>query len=62
MKKHHLIIEQLDSNINNFIGIPVNGWVHSIRTALRMSLRHLGKKLQITAQSVREIESNKKNG
>jgi len=67
MKKQKLIIEQLDNKISKFISlkdfiIPPEGWVFSIRTALGMSLRQLGKKVDITAQSVKEIETREKNG
>lgn len=67
MKKQKLIIEQLDRKLLKFskleeITIPPSGWVYSIRTALRMSLRQLGKKLNITPQSVKEIEEREKSG
>jgi predicted DNA-binding mobile mystery protein A len=67
MVKQKLIIEQLDKKILKFfdleeITIPPNGWIYSIRTALRMSLRQLGKRLNITAQSVKEIEEREKTG
>ncbi len=67
MKKQKLIIEQLDRKLLKFsdldeITIPPNGWIYSIRTALRMSLRQLGKMLNITAQSVKEIEKSEKTG
>ena len=67
MKKQKLIIEQLDRKLVKFseleeIAIPPNGWIYSIRTALRMSLRQLGKMLNITAQSVKEIEEREKIG
>ena len=67
MNKQKLIIEQLDrkllklSDLKDVI-IPENGWIYSIRTALRMSLRQLGKKLNITPQSVKEIEEREKAG
>jgi predicted DNA-binding mobile mystery protein A len=67
MKKQQLIIEQLDKKIIEFyklreIQIPSEGWILSIRKALKMSLRQLGKRMNITAQSVKEIESREKNG
>ncbi len=67
MKKQKLILEQLDRKIKEVIildsvVIPPEGWVYSIRNALGMSLRQLGKKLGITAQSVKEIEVREKNG
>lgn len=67
MIKQKLIIEQLDKKIIKFseldkIDIPSTGWILAIRTALRMSLRQLGNKMNITAQSVKEIEEREING
>jgi len=67
MKKHKLIIEQLDKKFLDLyhlkdIALPPEGWIYSIRTAIRMSLRQLGKRLNITAQSVKEIEAREKSG
>lgn len=67
MKKQKLIIQQLDGKLQKFSGIkevdvPINGWIFSLRTALGMSLRQLGKKLGITPQSVKEIEEREKAG
>ena len=67
MKKQKLVIEQLDKKLIKFYNlyeviIPTEGWIYSIRTAIKMSLRQLGKRLSITAQSVKEIETREKNG
>ena len=67
MKKRKLILEQLDKKIIGFndldkIVLPPNGWIYSIRQAINMSLRQLGKRLNITPQSVKEIEEREKNG
>jgi predicted DNA-binding mobile mystery protein A len=67
MKKQKLILEQLDRKIKEVIlldsvVIPSEGWIYSIRNALGMSLRQLGNKLGITAQSVKEIEIREKSG
>ena len=67
MIKQKLIIEQLDKKIIKFselnnIEIPSTGWIKAIRTALKMSLRQLGIKMNITAQSVKEIEERENNG
>ncbi|MBZ0184448.1 MAG: mobile mystery protein A [Melioribacteraceae bacterium] len=56
-----LALEQLDKKMEKFevlaeIPIPLNGWINLIRTTLNMSLRQLGKRLNITSQSVKEIE------
>lgn len=64
--KQKLIIEQLDKKIvqlhqiDNLI-IPSEGWVYSIRTAMKMSLRQLGNRVGITAQSIKEIETREKS-
>ena len=66
MKKQKLILEQLDAKILQLkkaegLVIPSSGWVFSIRQALGMSLRQLGNKMGITAQSVKEIEEREQN-
>lgn len=64
--KQKLILEQLDKKmeqlhkIDNLI-IPSEGWVYSIRTAMKMSLRQLGNRVGITAQSIKEIETREKS-
>ncbi|MBW6479729.1 MAG: mobile mystery protein A [Bacteroidales bacterium] len=66
MKKQKLIMEQLDTKIlllkkvENIV-IPPSGWVYSIRQALGMSLRQLGKRMGITPQSVKEMEEREQN-
>jgi predicted DNA-binding mobile mystery protein A len=65
--KDKLLIEQLDrkfeklSHIDDVL-IPTEGWVYSVRKALKMTLRQLGAKMGITAQSVKEIEMREKVG
>ena len=67
MKKQKLIREQLDSRIlllrktGNQV-VPGQGWVYSIRQALGMTMRQLGKRMGITAQSIKEIEDRELNG
>lgn len=65
--KQRLIIEQTDKKLAlfrplNSMTIPPRGWVHTIRIALRMSLRQLGNRLKISPQSVKEIEEREANG
>ncbi len=65
--QQQLLIKQLDRKITNIqkignIGIPGEGWIYSIRTALKMSLRQLGNRLKITAQGVKDFESREKEG
>ena len=67
MKERKLILDQLDRKILKYKNLdevvpPPNGWTYSIRKALNMSLRQLGKKMSITPQSVREIEERERNG
>ena len=67
MKAQKLILDQVDNNINTLkkaqnVNIPYSGWVFSIRKALNMSLRQLGSRMDITPQSVKEIEEREKNG
>lgn len=66
MKNQKLLIEQLDKKIEllhkiDKLVIPSEGWVYSIRTAMKMSLRQLGNKVGITAQSIKEIEQREKS-
>jgi len=67
MDNQRLIIEQLDRKIIKFneikdIKIPEQGWIKSIRLALKMTLKQLGNRLNITPQSAKEIEDREKNG
>lgn len=65
--KQQLLLEQTDKKIQVFkelktITTPTKGWINTFRTALKMSLRQLGQRLQISAQSVKEIEIREANG
>ena len=60
-----LQIAQLDKQLADFINFPMapaRGWIHGIRTTLKMSFRQFGSRLGITAQSAQEIEDREKNG
>ncbi len=66
MKTKKLILEQTDRKISllkkaDALILPSNGWIFTVRTALGMSMRQLGKKMGITAQSIKEIEEREKN-
>ena len=66
-KKRMLLIEQLDSKIQCFnevenVALPPTGWVKSIRTAIKMSLRQLGERMKVSPQSVGEMENREANG
>jgi predicted DNA-binding mobile mystery protein A len=65
--KKTLILNQLDAKIKRLntssIGeLPSTGWIKATRLALGMSQEQLGKKLQITRQSVQELEKREKEG
>lgn len=58
---------QLDRNLVRFsdiknLQVPAGGWIHAIRTSLGMSLRQLGKKLNMTPQGVKDIERREAEG
>ena len=66
-KKIVLLIEQLDVKLSCFreageVVLPSSGWVKSVRTALKMSLRQLGSRLNISSQSVAEMEKREASG
>jgi predicted DNA-binding mobile mystery protein A len=65
--KQKLLIEQIDKKLAMFkpldtVTAPQRGWIHSIRIALKMSLRQLGNRLAISPQSVKETEERETNG
>ena len=67
IQKQRLLIEQIDKKLSQLkpmenVIVPQKGWVSTIRTALKMSLRQLGNRLKISAQSVKEIEQREANG
>ena len=67
IKQHRLLIEQLNKKMQTFknlrgTAIPASGWIHAIRTALKMSLRQMGNRLSITPQSIKETEQREKDG
>jgi predicted DNA-binding mobile mystery protein A len=66
-KNRRLILQQLDTKMTvlsplGTIPAPGTGWIKSIRTALHMTLEQLARKLDITLQSVREIETREQQG
>ncbi|MHA7831283.1 MAG: mobile mystery protein A [Flagellimonas sp.] len=65
--KQKLLIEQLDQKLRPFseakkVPIPERGWIHTIRTALNMTMAQLGTQLNITRQGVKNIEVSEANG
>lgn len=64
-KIRKLQFEQLDAKLAEYRHlpeIPTKGWVHAIRTALKMSFRQLGARLSISPQSAQELEGREQNG
>ncbi|MFY0651507.1 MAG: XRE family transcriptional regulator [Cyclobacteriaceae bacterium] len=66
-KTRHIILHQLEEKLKAFVAVeevavPTRGWIHSVRTSLNMTLSQLGKKLNITAQSVKELEGREAMG
>jgi hypothetical protein len=64
--KQKLLIEQLDRKLEpfrelEFVSVPSKGWLHNVRTTLNMSLRQLGKRLDISPQSAKETEEREAN-
>lgn len=67
ISKQKLLIEQVDRKLAEFkplnsFTVPQIGWIHTIRRALKMSLRQLGNRLKISPQSMKEIEEREANG
>ena len=65
--QRRLMIEQLDRKLLSFreaseINIPDKGWINGIRNTLNMTLEQFGKKLGITRQGARRIETSEASG
>lgn len=66
-KNQKLLIEQIDMKLDPFKGmetlvIPQKGWINAVRSALKMTLRQYGKKLNVTPQSAKELEDREAKG
>ena len=65
--QQQLILNQMEKKLSvlaplgNTV-VPQRGWVYAIRVALKMSLRQLGNRLSISAQSVKEMEDREAAG
>lgn len=63
---NNLQVEQLDKKLKKFNKLntsqPSSGWIYVTRKALGMSLKQLGDRMGITAQSVKEMEQREKDG
>ncbi len=69
MKKinQNLLIQQSDKKLKEFKILdqnpaPYKGWIHTVRVSLNMSLKQLGKKLNISLQSANDIEKREAAG
>lgn len=67
VQKQKLLIEQADKKMEQLkpmenIQVPRKGWISAIRSALKMSLRQMGNRLNISAQSAMEIEQREASG
>jgi predicted DNA-binding mobile mystery protein A len=66
-RQQRLLLEQADRKLAPYkelisASIPQQGWINTIRVALNMSLRQLGKKLGRSPQAVKGLETSEKNG
>lgn len=63
---NNLQVEQLDKKLKKFNKLstsqPSLGWIYVTRKALGMSLKQLGDRMGMTAQSVKEMEQREKDG
>ncbi|MDP4281334.1 MAG: XRE family transcriptional regulator [Bacteroidota bacterium] len=66
MKTQEVILIQADKRIQKFAKIseerPPQGWIYTLRNALGMSMRQLGKLAKITPQGIKDMEDREKNG
>ncbi len=65
--KQHLIVAQIDKKLASLqelkdTAVPTKGWIHTLRTALQMSLRQLSAKASIVPQSLKDMESREVAG
>jgi predicted DNA-binding mobile mystery protein A len=65
--KNRLMVEQLDAKLKRFgreglAEVPARGWIHAIRTSLKMSMRQLGKRMGKAAQTVDDFERAEASG
>jgi len=66
-KKQYLIVRQIDKKLLPLqvlkdTNVPSKGWIHTLRTALQMSLRQLSAKASIVPQSLKDMENREVAG
>jgi len=66
--KQKLMIEQLDRRFSEIrsnskaLTIPSNGWINTLRKTLNISLKQLGKRLNVSSQNINQFEQREKDG
>jgi predicted DNA-binding mobile mystery protein A len=65
--KQYLIVRQIDKKLLPLqvlkdTTVPSKGWIHTLRTALQMSLRQLSAKASIVPQSLKDMENREVAG
>jgi predicted DNA-binding mobile mystery protein A len=65
--KQQLVLDQTDKKLMAFqslksVVMPQKGWANTVRTALKMSLRQLGNRMNFSAQNIKQIEEREANG
>jgi predicted DNA-binding mobile mystery protein A len=65
--KQQLILDQTDRKLVPFrslqsVIIPSKGWINTLRTALKMSLRQLGNRMNFSAQNIKQMEEREVTG
>lgn len=65
--KHKILLRQLDEKVEGYksaatIEVPDNGWIHTIRTTLKITLEQFGNRLNKTKQGVRKMEESEAAG
>jgi predicted DNA-binding mobile mystery protein A len=60
--KQKLMLSQVDKKLEKLhalkeVSVPPRGWLHTLRTALHMSLRQLSAKASIMPQSLKDMEN-----
>lgn len=67
-EKQNLMIEQLDKKfksiqtVSKSMVVPTNGWINTLRKTLNISLKQLGKKLNVSSQNINQFEQREKDG
>jgi len=66
--KQKLMIEQLDRRYSKILSlskeleIPIGGWIKTLRKTLNISLKQLGRKLNVSSQNINQFELREKDG